>query len=245
MPATRSTSSLTARRQIQRGRAPQGVPSEQATHGDIRQGFVYERVPHVTLRSIANNAEIDVIWEKSQEIAGAVASELNAALKKQWEEWEIPREAATGMVDESCEEIHAAWWEARMARQREIDASIAAKAENEYLYDKPYEDRKKVRVAGPFTVEHCHLIASLGVDENDELIELARWTRSDRLRRCAATSRPMILDNLKTAGVQQAAQVRQDRLYRHQAWPGTFICAEGRYMEGDQRKKASRYLHRS
>ena len=31
--------------------------------------------------------------------------------------------------------------------------SIAAKAEFEYLYDKPYEDKKKVRVAGPFTVE--------------------------------------------------------------------------------------------
>ncbi len=37
------------------------------THGDIRQGFVYERVPHVTLKSIANNAEIDVIWDKFQQ----------------------------------------------------------------------------------------------------------------------------------------------------------------------------------
>ena len=47
----------------------------------------------------------------------------------------------------------ADWWQARIARQKEIDASIAAKAEFEYLYDKPYEDKKKVRVAGPFTVE--------------------------------------------------------------------------------------------
>jgi adenine-specific DNA-methyltransferase len=45
------------------------------------------------------------------------------------------------------------FWEARIARQKEIDASIAAKADFEYLYDKPYEDKKKVRVAGPFTVE--------------------------------------------------------------------------------------------
>ena len=40
------------------------------------------------------------------------------------------------------------WWKARIARQKEIDTSIAAKAEYEYLYDKPYEDKKKVRVAG-------------------------------------------------------------------------------------------------
>ncbi len=45
------------------------------------------------------------------------------------------------------------FWKARIARQKEIDASIAAKADFEYLYDKPYEDKKKVRVAGPFTVE--------------------------------------------------------------------------------------------
>ena len=41
----------------------QRAPSESPTGGDIRQGFVYERVPHITLKSIANNAEIDVIWE--------------------------------------------------------------------------------------------------------------------------------------------------------------------------------------
>jgi adenine-specific DNA-methyltransferase len=42
------------------------APSSQPTHGNIRQGFVYERVPHITLKSIANNAEIDVIWDKWQ-----------------------------------------------------------------------------------------------------------------------------------------------------------------------------------
>ncbi len=61
--------------------------------------------------------------------------------------------------------------QARIARQKEIDASIAAKAEFEYLYDKPYEDRRKVRVAGPFTVESLSPHRMLGVDENDELID--------------------------------------------------------------------------
>ena len=71
----------------------QSIPSEAPTHGNIRQGFVYERVPHITLKSIANNAEIDVIWEKFQNTLEPLREQLNAALKQKWEEWEIPREA--------------------------------------------------------------------------------------------------------------------------------------------------------
>ena len=71
------------------------------------------------------------------------------------------------------------WWEARIARQREIDASIAAKAEFEYLYDKPYANNKAVRVAGPFTVESLSPHRMLGVDENDELIDVAEEQGAD------------------------------------------------------------------
>ena len=130
--------------------APRRVRSP--SHGNIRHGFVYERVPHITLKSIANNAEIDVIWEQWQAKLEPLREKLNAALKKQWQEWEIPREADAEWPD-AAKKLHADWWQARIARQKEIDASIAAKAEFEYLYDKPYEDKKKVRVAGPFTVE--------------------------------------------------------------------------------------------
>ena len=69
------------------------APSSQPVHGNIRHGFVYERVPHITLKSIANNAEIDVIWEKWQVVLEPLSEKLNAALKKTWQEWEIPREA--------------------------------------------------------------------------------------------------------------------------------------------------------
>ena len=55
------------------------APSEAPTGGDIRLGFVYERVPHITLKSIANNAEIDVIWEKWQETLEPLRERLNAA----------------------------------------------------------------------------------------------------------------------------------------------------------------------
>jgi len=177
------------------------APSSQPTRGDIRQGFVYERVPHITLKSIANNAEIDVIWEKWQAKLEPLREKLNAALKKQWQEWEIPRQADPKWPD-IAKTPHADWWQARIARQKEIDASIAAKAEFEYLYDKPYTDNRKVRVAGPFTVESLSPHRVLGVDENDELID--PFAESNAEYGARQTFPQMILDNLRTAGVQQA-----------------------------------------
>ena len=89
---------------------------------------------------------------------------------KPWEEWEIPREADAQWPDDA-KKLHAAWWVARISRQQEIDNSIAAKADFEFLYDKPYENKKSVRVAGPFTVESLSPHRVLGVDEDDELID--------------------------------------------------------------------------
>ncbi|MGO7165062.1 DNA methyltransferase, partial [Rhizobium johnstonii] len=59
---------------------------------DIRQGFVYERTARVTLKSIANNAEIDVIWEKWQDVLEPLRRQLNEVLSTAFEEWEIPRD---------------------------------------------------------------------------------------------------------------------------------------------------------
>ena len=79
--------------QLKEAEVTGSAPSSQPVHGNIRQGFVYERVPHITLKSIANNAEIDVIWDKWQAKLEPLRAALNAALKKTWQEWEIPREA--------------------------------------------------------------------------------------------------------------------------------------------------------
>src|SRR5687767_5301124 len=68
------------------------APSSRTTRNNIRQGFVYERVPHITLKSIANNSEIDVIWEKCQQTLEPLREKLNLSLHKNWHEWEIPRE---------------------------------------------------------------------------------------------------------------------------------------------------------
>jgi adenine-specific DNA-methyltransferase len=206
------------------------TPSSQPTYGRIRQGFIYARVPHVTLKSIVVNAEIDVIWEKWKTHLEPLREKLQAALKKQWQEWEIPSGADAQWPD-VVRALHADWWRARIARQKEIDASIAAKAESEYLYDKPYQDNRKVRVAGPFTVESLSPHRVLGVDENDELIDQSAEARAEY---AAKQSFPeMILDNLKMAGVQQAHKEGRIAFTALTPWPGELVAAEGRYMEGE------------
>ena len=181
-------------------------------------------MPHITLKSIANNAEIDVIWEKWQEALEPLRAALNAALGKSWEEWEIPREAGADWPA-AAKDAHARWWEARIARQKEIDASIAAKAEFEYLYDKPYVDNARIRVAGPFTVESLSPHRTLAVDWNDELIDQGFARDRPRhapmtARRRSATSPAMILENLKAAGVQQADKEDRIAFTSLTGWPG-------------------------
>ncbi|PKP78868.1 MAG: site-specific DNA-methyltransferase [Alphaproteobacteria bacterium HGW-Alphaproteobacteria-3] len=225
--------------QLKEGEVTQTAPSSSPVRGDIRHGFVYERVPHIMLSSIANNAEIDVIWDKWQEKLEPLRGKLNAALREKWEEWEIPREAGKDWPNEA-QKLHADWWQARIARQKEIDASIAAKADFEYLYDKPYENKKAVRVAGPFTVESLSPHRILGVDENDELID---GMKEEGAEYGAKQSFPqMILENLKTAGVQQAHKDDRIVFTALTPWPGDLVCAEGRYMEGDAEKRAAIFI---
>jgi adenine-specific DNA-methyltransferase len=215
------------------------------TRGDIRLGFVFERVPHITLKSIATNAEIEVIWDKWQNTLEPLRASLNAATGQTWEEWEVPRESASGWPAQ-IKEIHLRWWQARIARQKEIDASIAAKAEFEYLYDKPYIDNTRVRVAGPFTVESLSPHRTLAVDWNDELIDnldakdghRAPPSRDD----VAADFTQMILENLRAAGVQQAHKEGRITFTGLTGWPGHFICAEARFMEGEQPRRAGIFV---
>ena len=260
-------------------------PSGKPIYDNIKHGFVYQRVPHIMLKDIANNAEIDVIWDRFQQILEPLREKLNQALGKKWEEWEIPREPGdpwpekvtkqfqaiqdadtdrkklTALkklntelkrkytleslpdapydlwTDQKAIELHAKWWEQRIARQKEIDASIAAKADYEYLYDKPYEDNKTVRVAGPFTVESLSPHRVLGVDEDDELID-PRETGAKGGDEADFVE--MILDNLKTAGVQQAHKEDKIDFRTLVPWPGKYICAEGRYYEGGKESGAEK-----
>lgn len=215
--------------QLKEAEITRGVPSSLPTRGNIRQGFVYERVPHVTLKSIANNAEIDVIWDTWQKKLEPLREALNAALEKDWQDWQIPREPDTKWNDKA-KKLHADWWAARIARQREIDASIAAKAESEYLYDKPYEDKKRVRVAGPFTVDSLSPHRTLAMDIDDGLIDGVRQPKAEYEAKADFAS--VMLENLKAAGVQQVHKADRISFTSIVGWPGEYVCAEGRYMEG-------------
>jgi len=267
--------------QRKEGEITRTPPKSAPTFGSIRQGFVYDRVPHITLKSIANNAEIDVIWDRLQPAVDAAIEALNTALsghatpfkvevggRKDSKisftatgeiklpsgemapanglmEWEVPREAPSGWPAPAQKAL-AAFWEARIARQREIDASIKAKADSEYLYDKPFPDKTKARVAGPFTVESLSPHRTLAVDWDDELIDLHEAAEGRR----RAAERPddftdfahMILENLKAAGVQQAH--REDRITftSLKGWPGKHVSAEGTFMEGDVQRRAGVFI---
>jgi adenine-specific DNA-methyltransferase len=233
--------------QLKEAEVTRTPPKTIATRGDLRLGFVYERVPHITLKSIANNAEIDVIWEKWQETLEPVRAKLNAALGKSWQEWAIPRDADSKWPD-GAKTLHAKWWEARIERQKEIDASIAAKAEFEYLYDKPYVDNSRIRVAGPFTVESLSPHRTLAVDWDDELIDTLEAAEGKRKRdgldpdKAIEDFAQMILENLKAAGVQQAQKEDRIAFTSLAGWPGRYICAIGEFMEGEKPRRAGIFV---
>ncbi|MFC2033227.1 site-specific DNA-methyltransferase [Chloroflexota bacterium] len=227
--------------QLKQAEVIRTTPSSQPVYGNIHHGFVYERVPHIMLETIANNAEIDVIWEQWQEILSPLCEKMNAALNKTWQEWGIPREADATWPD-AAKKLHADWWQARIARQKEIDASIAAKAEFEYLYDKPYEGKKTIRVAGPFTVESLSPHRVLGVDENDELIDPLKVKEGNSEYGARQSFPQMIMENLKTAGVQQAHKEDRITFTSLTPWPGDLVCAEGHYMERETEKRAAIFI---
>jgi adenine-specific DNA-methyltransferase len=224
--------------QLKEAEVSRSMPTNLATHGNLRHGFVYERVPHITLKSIANNAEIDVIWENWQKVLEPLREGLNQALRKTWQEWEIPREAESSWSADA-KKLHADWWKARIGRQQEIDASIAAKAEFEYLYDKPYEDKKKVRVAGPFTVESLTPHRTLTVNEEGDAVDLTEKRLGYTAKKNFAE---LILENLRTAGVQQAHKEDKINFNSLSPWAGTYICAEGYYQEGDKAKRVAIFI---
>ncbi|TGU93183.1 site-specific DNA-methyltransferase [Mesorhizobium sp. M00.F.Ca.ET.151.01.1.1] len=232
------------------------IQPQTPTSGDIRQGFVYERAPRIMLKSIANNAEIDVIWDKWRDVLEPLRRSLNEKLQTTFEEWEIPRDlhqwletkdgaAKAGLVSTLVRELHKDWWESRIARQKEIDTSIAGAADVEMLYDRPYEDRTRVRVAGPFTVES--LSPHRVVTSRDDTLA-GEMSANEGIMQPAPKNAPdqdfgqMVLDHLRSAGVHQ--QERRDTIHFHsvEPWPGNWLAAEGRYTDGDGREKRAGIL---
>ena len=162
------------------------TPVEGRTEGDIRRGFVYQRVPHVTLKSIANNPDI--------------------------------REGMT---------------------RDEIDAAIQRHAETETLFDKPYEDNKRIRVSGPFTVESLSPHRTISVDEKRELAEVGRGGQTMRVVGPDKFGL-MILENLKKAGVQNTVKNERLKFDSLEPFAGEWLHGDGKFTEADgcQRRAA-------
>jgi adenine-specific DNA-methyltransferase len=167
----------------------------------VSGGFVHETVPHITLRSIAQNPALDPIFEKWGPVLAEKLATLNTALSKvtpelhtalqtkvaakersegkrsitdadrrrwllpqeRWEEWEVPFDADPDWPDAlraALEDYRSAW----RAKMDEVNATIAASAPQETLYDQPQIVPNVLRVSGPFTVE--------GVQPAEETLDL-------------------------------------------------------------------------
>ncbi|MAK59841.1 MAG: site-specific DNA-methyltransferase [Ponticaulis sp.] len=217
-------------------------PSDAPVRNDVSLGFVYERAPRVTLKSIANNTEIDVIWEEYQKQLEPLSRKLNDASGNSWEEWEIPREPEAGWSSNVIG-LHKEWWKLRIERQQKIDASIAQKADVELLYDRPYADTSRVRVAGPFTVETLSPHRVIPADDYELIDEMdaaegkrtAKETPPDEFAK-------MILEHLKSSGVQQSAKEDRISFTAIEGWPGDYIAATGTFTEGSTEKRAAIFI---
>lgn len=199
---------------------------------DIKKGFVYKRVPHITLKAIANHPEIDTIHEKWQLKLEPLRTQLNELLKKSWEEWEIPREPETKW-SETAKNLLTQWL-LRQQRQQEIDASISRNADTELLYDQPYEDNKRVRVTGPFTVESFSPHRILSTDEEYPSSE------SEGISQASDQFASRIIENLKKAGVQNTFKNEKLKFEYLEPHAGTYIHAVGESTENDQEETVKR-----
>jgi len=151
------------------------MPPEYKTEHDVKKGFVYKRVPHVTLKSIAHNPDIK-----------------------------------EGMTRE------------------EIDKAIARHSDQEMLYDQPYEDNKRVRVTGRFTVESLspHRVLSTADEDMD-------GTVTEQEARKHQDFANIIIENLRKAGVQNTIKNERLKFDTLDTFAGTWLHATGEYTDSD------------
>jgi adenine-specific DNA-methyltransferase len=216
---------------------------------DIRKGFVYKTVPHITLKAIANNPQIDDIynrWKEKLEPQQAKINEafkpvLNKMKKTHFEEWEIPRDVKKEIQEKlqadlpnNAQQLLDNYWELRIGRQQEIDDSINRNAEQETLYDQPYEDKKYVRVTGPFTVESLSPHRILPTSDNLlRPVNEIRTKQNDTENSFIET----ILKNLQIAGVQNTVKNERLKFDTLEPFAGVWLHAEGNYTEQDNTTK--------
>lgn len=160
--------------QLQEAKIMGQSPATTSYKGDIRKGFIYRRVPHIMLSSVARNPDIK-----------------------------------EGMT------------------RKQIEEAITRHAEQEMLYDKPYIDNDKVRVAGPFTVESLAPHKTIPAAAQTGTEQAA--TEED-----SSSFEQSILDNLAKAGVQNGRKKERLEFESLTPYAGELIHAEGVRKNGEK-----------
>jgi adenine-specific DNA-methyltransferase len=131
--------------------------------GDIRQGFQYKKIPHITLKAIANDEPF-------------------------------------------LEEV---------------------------LYDQPEEDKNRIRVSGPFTVE---------TQQNFEPLPPDSFKNHEIKQHDSGSFEERIFNHLKSAGVRNGVKNEQAVFIRVEQLADSFLHAEGFYLDGNGAEKKA-YFH--
>lgn len=223
-------------------------------HEGLKGGFEYETVPHITLKSIANNPDIDTIYEEDHPKIAAALADLNAALAATppkplkpaqgarkgkpvdfakghaLHEWEVPFDWPDDWP-EAARTPFDAFHTARRVMQRRMDQSIADHAEQETLYDKPRIDKSKLRICGPFSVEAVPAPTVLSLDES-----MPPQEADETVARSGETSRQALWrDELLKTGVRGKGGAML-RFAEFETLPGLkYIHASGSLAETDER----------
>ena len=205
--------------------------------GDIKQGFVYHRVPHITLGDIAGIEEIDDIWQTWQETLEPLRETINTVTGNKWQEWEMP-EAAGDDWKAEAKDAHAKWQKARAQRRQQIDESISRRGGNEELRDKPYEDKSIMRVTGPFTVESLSPYRMLPTANDSK--DTAKDARPRSETENETRFWEVVFENLRAAGVQTAQKGGRIEFEELVKCPqGRHIQFAGKYKENGKTRRAA------
>ena len=251
----------------------------------VSGGFKYKTVPHITLKSIAQNQYLDPIFAKHQPTIDKELAVANAALLKvtallrrnmqdkllrkqkaegrksiteadrrrwllpdsgvAWEHWQVPFDTDPDWPNELSEGVNA-YRNAWRAKMDEVNASIAANAEQEELVDQPQIVKGVVRVCGPFTVEavqppemslgESEVLSVSGFDGSPDEMETFELrmveSRVDREAQNLDAYLDQMIRYLKMDGVLFPNNKTMKFHRLDQVMDGSIIHAEGRWANG-------------
>lgn len=221
-----------------------GNLNNSTSNNRVGLGFVYERVPHIMLKTIANNPEIDVIYDEYVERLSKLCEEFSKQIfsPKNLEEWEVPHEV-DNTWSSIAKELHKEIFSLCKERQDRIDKSIAQSADCEYLYDKPYVNNKVVRVTGPFTVESTSQVRTLAATTNGDVVDVQKeWEIKAGLTYGNGKNYvDKIRNALQVSGVKQARKNDKIVFSSVEPYAGRFITFEAYSESANENAKAKRY----